>query len=291
MADPTRRRGPSAGVVVPAHDEAATIARLLTALASDPENPLEVVVVCNGCTDATAAVARRSAPGATILEISEPSKRTALDRGDEVAATYPRVYIDADVEITAASVAALVAALADPAIHAVGPRRRIPRGGVAWTVRWYYDIWEMLPQVRDGLFGRGVIAVDEIGHARVRALPHMLSDDLVVSEAFAAEERAVVTDATVVVYPPRTFSDLLRRRVRVATGNVQADSAGLRGRSAATTPAMLARLAVRHPRVAPKVAVFVGVAILARVQASRAFRSGDFLTWQRDESSRGPVAP
>lgn len=305
-ARPTDPSGPVAGVVVPAHNEERSIARLLTALTADPGIPLEVVVVCNGCSDRTADVARRMAlaHGArstvTVVELAEAGKAGALLRGDEATAAYPRVYVDADVEITAASVAALAAALgggpdgSSPAAStggrlAAGPERQVPRDGVGWPVRWYYDVWERLPQVRDGLFGRGVVAVSAEGHARLRGLPSMLSDDLVMSEAFSPAERVIVPGAVVVVRPPRTLRDLLRRRVRVATGNAQADSAGLRGPSAATSPGTLARLVWERPSSAPQVGVFVAVALVARTRARRAVRRGDFRTWLRDESSRVPA--
>ncbi|MDM8083232.1 glycosyltransferase [Cellulomonas cellasea] len=303
--------GPMAGVVVPAHNEERTITRLLTALTADPGIPLEVVVVCNGCSDRTADVARRMALPAgarstvTVVELAEAGKAGALLRGDEATAAYPRVYVDADVEITAASVAALAAALdggpdgasaAAPSGGrlagghlAAGPERQVPRDGVGWPVRWYYDVWERLPQVRDGLFGRGVVAVSAEGHARLRGLPSMLSDDLVMSEAFTPAERVVAPGAVVVVRPPRTLRDLLRRRVRVATGNAQADGAGLRGSSAATSPGTLARLVRERPSSAPQVGLFVAVALVARTRARRAVRRGDFRTWLRDESSRVPA--
>ncbi len=294
----TPHTGPVASVVVPAHDEERTIARLLTALTADPEIALEVVVVCNGCTDRTADVARRvaavpdSPSTVTVVELADAGKAGALRRGDESTVVFPRVYVDADVEIAAASISALAAALRPglpDAPLAAGPERRVPREGVGWPVRWYYDVWERLPQVRGGLFGRGVVAVSARGHARLRGLPSMLSDDLVMSEAFAPAERVVVPEAVVVVRPPRTLRDLVRRRVRVATGNAQADGAGLRGSAAATSPGTLARLVRERPSSAPKVGVFLAVAVVARARAQRAIRRGDFRTWLRDESSRAPA--
>ena len=41
----------------------------------------------------------------------------------------------------------------------------------SWSVRWYYDVWTQLPEVRRGLFGRGVVAVSEAGYARIAKLP------------------------------------------------------------------------------------------------------------------------
>ena len=51
---------------------------------------------------------------------------------------------------------------------AVGPAREMDLARSAWPVRWYYDIWARLPGVRDGLFGRGVIAVSEEGCKRLK---------------------------------------------------------------------------------------------------------------------------
>ena len=169
---------------------------------------------------------------------------------------------------------------------AVGPQRRLVRDGMSPWVRWYYDVWEQLPQVRTGLFGRGVIALSESGNARVRSLPPVMGDDLVAAEAFTPSERSIVTEAEVTVWPPRTLGDLLRRRIRAVTGNAEADGAGLRSSEAVTSPRTLSATARRMPSLVPKLPVFVGVGIVARLGARRAIRRGDFETWRRDESSR-----
>lgn len=275
----------AASVIIPAHNEARTIHRLLSQLTT-PVNgrSLEVLVVCNGCTDATAQIAR--AHGVVVHEIPDASKRKALRRGDDVAHAFPRVYIDADVEITAADVLRLADAVATGEIQASAPERRIPREGVNLLVNWYYDVWETLPQVRGGLFGRGVIALSEDGNARVRALPPSMSDDLVVSEAFGPHETLVLRDAYVVIRPPKTVGDLVRRRIRVATGNVEASTAGLQSRGARTTLSTVVGVGRTRPTLFLKAPVFLGVALVARFLSRRAVRAGDFTTWQRDESSR-----
>ena len=124
------------------------------------------------------------------------------------------------------------------------------------------------------------------GHRRVAELPAVMSDDLAVSEAFLPEERAVVSEATVRIQAPTNLRDLLRRRIRVATGNAQLDALGIRTTPARTTPRTLARIALAKPSRMPKVAVFLAVTVLARSLARRRVRSGDFTTWLRDESSR-----
>lgn len=182
---------PLASVVVPAHDEARVIEGNLRSLLSGvAPGTLEVIVVCNGCTDDTARVAR-SVDGVHVIEIAEPSKARAVEAGGAAATVFPRVHIDADVTMTGADVVALVSRLRD-GVHAVGPARVVPLARSPWLVRSYYRVWEQLPEVRRGLFGRGAIALSDEGQRRVDALPPAMGDDLAISEAFTDRERCIV---------------------------------------------------------------------------------------------------
>lgn len=276
-----------ASVVIPAHDESAVIARTLQALSQGLRpGALEVVVVCNGCTDDTAAVARSASPDARVIEIPQPSKAEAVRVGNLAASTFPRVHLDADVELTGRDVLALVNAITEEGLLAAGPRREQPLDRSAWLVRRYYAFWEQLPRVRAGLFGRGAFALSEEGQRRVTALPSMMNDDLAVDQAFALGEYRIVAEAVVTVRPPRTVRDLLRRRIRVATGNSQATSLGQRP-TGGVPLAEVGRTAGRSPQLAAELPVFLAITLVARVGARRAVRAGDFTTWRRDESSRG----
>ncbi|MEU8839147.1 glycosyltransferase family 2 protein [Streptomyces roseus] len=285
-------------IVIPAHNEGRVIGRLLDALLADaPASGPDIVVVCNGCTDDTAAVAGARGPRVRVVEIPTPSKHTALRVGDEHVQGFPRLYVDADVEVGAADVRALTGALAArPDLLAAAPGRDIPLSGCAWPVRAYYRVWQRLPAVREGLFGRGVIAVTEPGHARIAALPPLMADDLAASLAFAPRERRVVETARVVVHPPRTWGDLIRRRVRAATSSAELErfqasqaprsAQGAHAPSARTGTDDLRALLRAQPSLLPGVVVFVAAALAARRRARKAIRSGDFSTWLRDESSR-----
>jgi hypothetical protein len=274
-------------VLIPAHNEESVIARTLARLAVGvaPED-LDVVVVCNGCTDGTADVARTVAPWARVLEVPKPSKAEAVRVGNAAGTVFPRVHLDADVAISGTDVLNLVRALREPGVLAAAPQRVLLRDRSSLLVRWFYDVWEQLPQVRSGLFGRGVVAVSEEGQRRVAALPQLMSDDLAMSEAFAPGERRVVWTAFAEVRAPGTIGDLIRRRVRVATGNTQSSQVGTRRPESSTTLGTLARLSVRKPALAPRVPLFLLVGAIARSRSRRAVRSGDFTTWLRDESSR-----
>ncbi|GAA3888891.1 glycosyltransferase [Streptomyces lacrimifluminis] len=277
-------------IVIPAHNEARVIGRLLDSLVADSaDGETDIVVVCNGCTDDTARIAATHGPRVRVVEIPTPSKHAALRAGDDHARGFPRLYVDADVVLTAADVRALVEPLNDDTsdILATAPERRIPLTGCGWRVRAYYRVWQRLPAVREGLFGRGVIAVSKAGHARIAALPPLMADDLAASLAFAPGERLVVGGAGVVVHPPRTWRDLMKRRVRAAVSTAQVEQhQEPEEASARTSVADLKALVRRDPRLFPSVVVFVAAAVAARRASRKAIRAQDFGTWLRDESSR-----
>ena len=124
---------PSASIIIPAHNEGAVIDRTLTAL--DPlvaAGTAEVIVVPNGCTDDTAERARAHA-GVRVVELAEGSKAAALNAGDAHASRWPRLYLDADIEVSPDALAQAVRALAGDGIYAARPAFRWDLRGAAAT--------------------------------------------------------------------------------------------------------------------------------------------------------------
>ena len=278
-------------VVIPAHNEASVVGRLLSRLlAGAAPGEFEIWVVANGCTDDTAEIAGTFAD-VKVLITPQADKHAAMRLADEHAEGFPRLYVDADVELGSQDVRALAAAFDDPGVLAAGPSRAMPAEGRPWTVRWFYDVWDELPVVREGLFGRGVVGVSREGWDRLRALPPLLGDDLAASLLFEPEQRRVVSEASVVVHPPRTARALLKIRTRALVSTLQAaddpELASASG-SARTSLSDLRAIASSSPvRNGPKVAWFLALTVATKVRARRAVRAGDFKTWQRDDTSRG----
>jgi Glycosyl transferase family 2 len=133
-------------VVIPAHNEGRVIRRLLEKLinGADP-GETDIIVVANGCTDDTAEVAASFGPAVRVLTVPVASKQEALTAGDRAAAGFPRIYVDADLELRIDDVRALAAALSQPGVLAAAPRRELVMAGRPWQVRWYYDVWTLLP--------------------------------------------------------------------------------------------------------------------------------------------------
>jgi hypothetical protein len=236
---------------------------------------LDIIVVANGCTDDTAEVAGAFGHPVRVLNMPRAIQaRGAGGRGrsrEDLPARLPgrgrrdrrRRYLGA------------------------APERQLDLTRSARLVRWYYDIWQRLPGVQRGLFGRGVVAVNEAGHQRIAELPPLLADDLAASLSFSQDERSIVRKAHVIVYAPRTVGDLLRRRIRVVTGISQIKrSAGALESSEYTCIRDLFAIIARNPLLTSRMVVFLSVTVLARRQGNRAVQWSDYRTWLRDGSSR-----
>jgi len=281
-------------VVVPAHDEARVLERCLRPLAGlASSGEAEIVVVANGCSDDTAQVAR-SFPGVRAIELAAASKSAALNAGDDVAETLPRIYLDADIVITAEAVRALTGALAGPRPLVAAPRVVFRTAGRPWPVRAFYQAYTRMPYVTEGLVGLGVYAVNAAGRARFDRFPTLMGDDLFVQRHFQPDERVVLPDHAFVVETPRTLRSLVQVRTRTATGNRQlaaavhdvalADGGTGPDAFARSTGASLRGLGatlLREPALLPAAAVYCGVTAASRWSARH--RS---VRWERDETTR-----
>lgn len=279
-------------IIVPAHNEAPVISRLLTALDDGYGPLLDVIVVANGCTDDTVGVARAFATqvatrgmSVRVLDLPQPSKAAALAAGNDLAdPTLPRSFVDADLVISGRDLVVLADQLAQRGLLAVGPERVMVMDDASWVVRAYTRAWERLPQVSSDLFGRPMVISAAAFHERLGNQDIPMSDDLAFSEAFAPDERAIVPGTFVHIWTARTTRALLNRRVRIHIGNTQLDEVSGRRPQSRTSLSSLLRSARGHgPAAYIDAAVFMGMAVAARLGARRSIKRGD-LTWRRDDS-------
>ena len=231
-------------------------------------------MVCNGCTDQTAEVARRVDPLARVIEIPQPSKAEAVRVGNAATDVFPRVHLDADIELNGRDVMQLLEPITRDHVLGDGPRRDVPRTGCSRWVRWYYDVWESLPQVESGLFGRGVVVLSEQAQARVTALPRMMSDDLGMSDSFSGRSAAsspVPSPSSGHRAPCGTWSAAGSGSPR-ATPRPASSASAARRRAPACAPSWAS--AVARPGIALRLPVFLGVHVAAQLGARRALWSG-----------------
>ena len=184
-------------VIIPASNEEAYIGPCLTALLASTPVPggAEVIVVANGCLDATADRARTMAGAAQkagwgfqVLDLAQSGKPKALNAGDAAANGTMRAYLDADVIVSPDLMAQLAVTLADVAPRYATGTARIPRAR-SWITRAYAGFWQRLPFARSVAPGFGLFAVNPAGRARWGQFPRVISDDTFVRLQFAPGER------------------------------------------------------------------------------------------------------
>jgi glycosyltransferase involved in cell wall biosynthesis len=280
----------SVSVVIAAHNEEAVLGRCLDALVDGAgPNELEVVVVCNGCTDRTADVARAYGEQVHVVETPTASKTAALNLGDAVVSGFPRFYVDADVALPLTSLRLVAAPLARGDALAAAPAMEIVLRGSSLAVRAYYGIWTRLPYVREGMIGVGVYALSEEGRGRFGEFPEIIADDGYVRMLFDPGERVSVGDAPVRVYGPERFSDLVRIKTRSRLGRHELrqrfPDLVARERTTKSYGAALRSIVVR-PWLWPAATIYAAVQLRSRRRARGQFAAIADYVWERDQSSR-----
>jgi len=194
-------------ILIPAYNEEGfigdSLARLLRSAepeGADPNHPVEVIVLPNGCTDATAEEARAQAAGFAargwrfeIIERSEGSKTAALNAGIAAAHNPRLVFMDADIHISPGLIAALARAVDREAPTYASGRFRIRRAR-SLVSRSYARFWARLPFMAKGVPGCGIAAVNAAGRARWDEIPEVISDDMFIRCHFAPSEMVGVPE-------------------------------------------------------------------------------------------------
>ncbi len=265
----TDQSHPTASIVIPAHNEHDVIATCLETLLDEAgPGELEIVVVCNGCTDDTATIARSFGSGVRVLETAVPSKTVALNLGDQAVSTFPRLYLDADVLVDTESVRTLAGCLDDSDVLAAAPIVRMDTDGASWFVRSYYRVWAQMDWMKSSTMGSGCYSVSECGRARFDAFPDIYADDYWFNAQFAANERRRVVAATSVVRAAADLPTLIRRKARVLAYSrlVENDLADTPGPPSRKGGGLL-DLARSQPTMIPLIAVYAGIAVVTNALA------------------------
>ena len=275
-------------VVIPAHNEANVIQRCLKSLLTQVRpGDLEIVVVCNGCSDDTAEIAE-AFDGVRVLQTPVASKARALNMGDRAVSSFPRIYLDADVELEVGAVSAIFEAL-DGKTHAVSPVPRFQLRQSSLLVRMFYRAWRNTPFYnRSMIGGSGAYALTASGRSRFKTFPDVISDDGFVRLQFKSDERRVIDSAGSVVHCPRDMKSLLCMMTRVDAGSRQLGSlqyGNLRQNEETGTGQRIMSM-VGKPWLLPCFVVYAATRLITRRRAARLSDGGRPAEWARDDSSR-----
>jgi len=273
-------------IIIPAHNEEGVIERCLRPfLDVAKQGAVEVIVVCNGCSDQTARKVSKLSESFACLETDIASKANALNIGDVAAHSFPRIYLDADVSLSLDAVGGLCRML-DKGYLATAPEVKMNLDGSSWFVKSYYDVWFALPYCQAGMIGAGVYALSKAGRERFSRFPNIIADDGYVRCLFNESERGIARGYHSIVNAPKTVSGLIRIKTRSRLGRYQLK---------ATFPELLKneeknyagaiRKVALDPKLSPKLLLYLLVNLTTRARA-RWQAKRNLSGWERDESSR-----
>ena len=213
-------------VIIPANNEEGYIGQCLDFLLqsdSPAKGPLQVVVVANGCRDATvmeacerACIFENKGWQLDVLDLEEGGKVNAINASEQVIMYPIRVYIDADIHVTPPLIAQLADVLDRPEPTYAGGRPQI-RPARSFVSERYARFWEKLPFMAAGVPGCGVYGINAAGRARWQDIPQVIADDTFVRYQFAPHEMRGVP-ATYSWPITEGFANLVRVRRRQDEG-------------------------------------------------------------------------
>lgn len=281
-------------VIIPAHNEEAVIRRCLEAILGDapPDALPEIIVAANGCSDRTVEIAREVAPHATVLDLPKGSKPLALNEGNALATVFPRFFVDADVMVSYATLAATAALLRSGEALAAAPAIRVDTSASGKAVRAYFRVWQSQPYIRDNMIGSGIFGLSEAGMARVGRFPNIIADDGYVRTRFRSEERrSVAVDAngkpaSFTVFPPRDAGSLIRIESRRRAGDRQLREGFPASVPQAGTGSGSLTRAFRAGISPIDIGTYLSIKTLGRCLALWNRLRGHANVWHRDTSSR-----
>lgn len=236
VAAARRRRWQHQGVVsviVPAHNEEAGIEAAVRSIAASSRE-VEIIVVDDGSTDATAEiVSRLDLPQITLITKPNGGKPSALNAGIEAASGELIVMVDGDTVFEEDTVERLLQPFADPAVGAVSGNTKVAnRGGVlgAWQHIEYvvgfnldrrlFDVAECMPTVPGAIGGFRREALQRVGGVS----DDTLAEDTDLTMALCRDGWRVVyqDDARAWTEAPATIGALWKQRYRWCYGTLQA---------------------------------------------------------------------
>lgn len=210
--------GKAYSIVVPVYNEAAVLQETVPAvLAAIGSEDVEVVYVCNGCTDGSANIISTIGDGrVTVVSILKKNKLAALRAGEAQVSAFPRIFLDADCLVPSNVFSKIVKALDGRDTELVSPALTYDPTGASLASKMIADVWCELARSRNTAF-QVLLAVSRKGRSRWGEWPsseQLFADDAFVVANVPPANRRVLHSVSVKTYPPRTFLGWVQTRSR-----------------------------------------------------------------------------
>jgi len=276
---------PICTIVIPAFNEAAVIARTLENLIDGArDNEFEIILVCNGCSDDTAAIAAAVCPEVHIIELQNPSKTKALNAGMQASRCHQVVFLDADIVTGPEAVRTLLHRLSWSGAYLAYGTAKFQVDACSWAVKAFYQAWQQNPYFDDRKMG-GFFALSKSGRNFLGAIPETTNDDEFIRRQLSRSS-TWAENATYHVEAPRTLRDLIKVRSRIYRGNAELESGvSALGKNRRKINAMsFVRRLIKQPVYWPGAVIFALTAAAAHVRNH--LSRGLPIIWETDESTR-----
>jgi len=276
-------------IVIPAYNEGQTIERCLRSMLDGAKpGELEIVVVANGCKDDTADRARKfEDQGVKVIDTPVGSKVGALNLGDDAVSSFPRFYIDADIDVDIDAIREVAAMLQEGELVVAAPRPVVDFSTRPRLVRSFYKVWTSLPFFSEGLIGAGIYAFSEQGRARFDKFPDIIADDEFARLQAAPHERGNAKRGTFTITPPTSVLGVLKIFTRARAGLYQLhDTFPELVDNDNTSAGRSLEIIARTPRLWPHAPIYLGLMFAAKVRAHRKLQRQEAHVWDRDDSAR-----
>jgi glycosyltransferase involved in cell wall biosynthesis len=276
-------------VIIPAYNESAVIERCLRSMLVGAEpGELEIIVIANGCNDDTADKARAFGSPVEVLETPVGSKIGALNLGDEHARYFPRMYVDADIEVGIQALRDVAALLSDDSpIVLAAPQATFAYEGRPPLVRSFYKVWTSLPYFTENIIGAGFYAFSRKGRERFDKFPDIIGDDAFARLVARPDERRAIKHATFTIHPPRSLRSVAKIQTRARAGIYELREKFPQMLSNETTNAQRSlKIIAGRPDLWIHAPVYLGVMGYAKLRAHLKLRLGQQKLWERDDTGR-----
>lgn len=274
------RQRPS--VIVPVYNEAALLPLTLPAILREAHAiGADLVVVCNGCTDDSAALARGLAGSrARVVELDTAGKARAIRAGEALAPGFPRFYVDADIVLGNGCLGFLAETLNRGAADLVAPRLDLDLREGSRAAKAVSTVWGALPHMVQAGF-HNVLGLSRVGRAAWGVFPDVIADDMFIESAVRPHRRLIDRRAAATILPPRTLRAWIAVRRRWAAGQRQLSAFGIRApRTSGQSAALLRMMTMR--RMACGALLYSAVRLGAAIPRP----AGNDAAWYHDQTTR-----
>ncbi|HUS06477.1 MAG TPA: glycosyltransferase family 2 protein [Bryobacteraceae bacterium] len=193
-----------------------------------PADEIEIIVACDGCTDATAEMARQvGGDRVQVLQLPRAGKAVALNEAMKAARGEIFVFTDIRQRLDPDCLRYLMESFADPQVGAVSARLVILKGSSQGEenvgLYWRYEFWVRSQLSRlDSIFGATGACYAMRRELTVPIPPGTLLDDMYEPlGAFFRGYRLIADERALIFDYPTNPSVEFDRKVRTLAGNYQ----------------------------------------------------------------------